>query len=190
MQRWSRAWSTALQVPIDLCAMLALTVLSAALARKFKVRIRSGWLEPINIYTITALAPGEGKSPVFDAAVEPLEMRERLLMEQAGPEIAKAMAEHQTLEQRLRRLQAEAAKRDDELTGDALKAVQDAAVVLNAHVVPIAPRLVVDDCTPERLGTMLADQSGRMALLSDEGGIVEIMAGRYSKLERPTSTCS
>jgi replicative DNA helicase len=48
-------------------------------------------------------------------------------------------------------------------------------------VVPSLPRLIVDDITPEVLGTMLNQQDGRIAVLSPEGDIFNIMAGRYSQ---------
>ena len=40
--------------------------------------------------------------------------------------------------------------------------------------------LVVDDCSPEKLANLLAQQGGRLALLSAEGDIFELMSGRYS----------
>jgi len=43
------------------------------------------------------------------------------------------------------------------------------------------PRLLVDDCTPEKLSDILAEQGGRIALLTSEGGPFDMMAGRYSK---------
>jgi hypothetical protein len=46
--------------------------------------------------------------------------------------------------------------------------------------IPVAPRLFTQDVTPEHLGTMMAEQSERMAILSDEGGIFDVLAGRYS----------
>jgi replicative DNA helicase len=45
---------------------------------------------------------------------------------------------------------------------------------------PALPKLVVDDITPEALASTLAEQGGRVALLSAEGGIFDIMAGRYN----------
>ncbi len=42
------------------------------------------------------------------------------------------------------------------------------------------PRFVADDVTPEQLATLMSQQGGRMAVLSSEGGIFQIMAGRYS----------
>ena len=42
-------------------------------------------------------------------------------------------------------------------------------------------RLIVDDVSPERLATLLRDHGGRIAVLSAEGDIFDVMAGRYSK---------
>ncbi len=52
---------------------------------------------------------------------------------------------------------------------------------LSLPQVPIAPRLWTQDVTPERLGALMAEQGERIALLSDEGGIFDVLAGRYSK---------
>jgi hypothetical protein len=50
---------------------------------------------------------------------------------------------------------------------------------------PFAPRLIADDCTPEQLATLLAHNGGRMAVLSAEEGIFEILARRYSTNAMP-----
>lgn len=42
-------------------------------------------------------------------------------------------------------------------------------------------RLVADDVTPERLAGLLAEQGGRMAVMSAEGGIFDIIAGKYTE---------
>lgn len=41
--------------------------------------------------------------------------------------------------------------------------------------------ITVDDVTPEKLGSLMTANGERLAILSSEGGIFEIMAGRYSK---------
>ncbi len=45
---------------------------------------------------------------------------------------------------------------------------------------PARPQLVADDITPEALASLLVDQGGRMSVISAEGGIFDIIAGRYS----------
>ena len=44
-----------------------------------------------------------------------------------------------------------------------------------------APQTWAQDVTPERLGVLMADNRERMAIISDEGGIFSIIAGRYSR---------
>ncbi|MCH7507744.1 MAG: DUF3987 domain-containing protein, partial [Proteobacteria bacterium] len=44
----------------------------------------------------------------------------------------------------------------------------------------LPPRLWTGDVTPERLQSLMAEHGERMGLLSDEGGIFEIMSGLYS----------
>jgi replicative DNA helicase len=46
-------------------------------------------------------------------------------------------------------------------------------------MVPPLPRLLADDTTAEALASLMADQGGRIALLSAEGGPFDAMAGRY-----------
>jgi replicative DNA helicase len=40
--------------------------------------------------------------------------------------------------------------------------------------------LIADDCTPEKLATLLRDQGGRIAVMSPEGDVFDLLAGRYS----------
>jgi replicative DNA helicase len=46
--------------------------------------------------------------------------------------------------------------------------------------VPPIPQLVADDITPEAAASLLAEQGGRLAIISAEGGIFDIVAGRYN----------
>ena len=56
----------------------------------------------------------------------------------------------------------------------------DAALAAEQLQVPPRPRLVADDVTAEAAGSLLAEQGGRLAVLSAEGGIFATIAGRYS----------
>lgn len=51
--------------------------------------------------------------------------------------------------------------------------------------VPEPLRLWVDDVTPEALASILAGQHGRLAVLSAEGGLFGLLAGRYSATGSP-----
>ena len=65
------------QTPVDLPGVLALGVVAAGVARKFKVQIGETHSDPTNIYTCVAMNTGERKSPVLTDMAEPLEVYER-----------------------------------------------------------------------------------------------------------------
>ncbi len=56
-----------------------------------------------------------------------------------------------------------------------------AAMFAESISIPAIPRIVADDVTPEAAASLLADQGGRLAIISAEGGIFDIIAGRYSR---------
>ncbi len=61
----------------------------------------------------------------------------------------------------------------------------DSADVLRSPVdqwvhVSIGGRIVADDVTPEAVGTLLAEQNGSLSIVSAEGGLFDIIAGRYT----------
>lgn len=91
-----------------------------------------------------------------------------------------ANSERETLEARLRETRSRAAKARDEERG---AADEELATLVEqfAKTQPEAElRLIAEDTTPEKLAALLAEQRGRMALFSDEGGgIFEMMRGRY-----------
>ena len=47
--------------------------------------------------------------------------------------------------------------------------------------------MIADDITTEALASLLADNDGKMAVVSSEGGIFEIIGGRYSQSGRGVS---
>ena len=56
-----------------------------------------------------------------------------------------------------------------------------AAAMAESITVPPVPRLIADDITPEAAASLLADQGGQAAIFSAEGGLFDIIAGRYSQ---------
>jgi hypothetical protein len=182
LREWAEAVSVATQTPLDLPAMLALATGGAALATKFRVVVRPGWTEPTNLFTVTALPPGERKSAVFAEAMAPVQQCEAEEIERMAPVIAEAAAAHRVLEARLKATEQKAAKADN--AKDQQELMQEAkelAKELAAHKVPEAPQLFCDDVTPEQLARLLARQGGRMLQASAEGTAFEIAKGRYSE---------
>ncbi|MFE6686575.1 DUF3987 domain-containing protein [Streptomyces sp. NPDC057743] len=184
MPTWLREFVDAVaeetQTPADLAATLALAVLATAAGGRVIVQLRGRWREPTNLFTVVALPPGNRKSAVFSAMTGPLRAAEKLLASEAAGRIAEAEVTAKMAREAADKAAAQAAKAEgperDGLTAEAI-ALAQAAESLN---IPVAPRLLADDSTPEVVTTLMSEQGGRLAVMSAEGGIFDIIAGRYS----------
>jgi isoaspartyl peptidase/L-asparaginase-like protein (Ntn-hydrolase superfamily) len=179
---WIEAESHATQTPPDLAAMLALAVCSACIARKVAVEPRPGWREPVNLFVAILLEPGNRKSAVFSDATKPFRELEADLISTARANVARQLSERRQKEARLRKLEKHAGEEAD--AGSSEEAGRLAAELAETAE-PTLPRLIVDDATSEKLGMILADQGGRAASMSPEGGVFDLMAGLYSKSGMP-----
>jgi hypothetical protein len=170
--------STEMQVPPDLPAMIDLTVAGAAASRFVRIKVRDNWSETTNNYSVIAMGPGNRKSQTYTRCVEPLEREQRKRQEDAQRPIAEAKANLRKLESRFEYLIKAVAKKPDPVQEAQIPqlAVEISAAKL---AMPVSPRLVCDDITPERLKTMLAEQGGRIALLSSEADCFDLISGRY-----------
>jgi hypothetical protein len=175
------AEANATQTPVDLGAMLALSVGALACAKVVEVEPWDGWREPVNLYTATAMPPGSRKSAVFTDIMAPVEEFEARSVEDKAPEIEEQQTMAKIYEGRLQKAEKAAASAKDEDLDLRIAEAQQAAQDLASIMVPALPRVLADDASPERLATLLRDQGGRMALASPEGDVFEMMAGRYSQ---------
>src|SRR5207302_406217 len=94
--------------------------------------------------------------------------------------IAAAETQRKIIEARLQKTIKDAASGDTDTVRMAEGDAQELAKQLTQYTVPAVPRLVVDDCTPERLATLLCLQGGRIGSLAPEGDIFDMMAGKYT----------
>ena len=182
LRRWVEAESHATQTPPDLAGLLALASCSATIARHVVVQARPGWQEPVNLFTAILLDPGNRKSAVYADATQPLRELEKELIEAARPAVAREQSDRRQDEARLKKLEKVAAEKGDQ---EARHEARELAAELAEMPEPALPRLLVDDATSEKLGMMLAEQNGRIASMSPEGGVFDLMAGLYSKSGMP-----
>ena len=167
------------QVPPDLPAMLALGALSVATMGRLKVNLTgSRWTENTNIYSVCAMPPGAGKSPVFKTMTGCLVDLQTQLMDMAAQTVREAEAKKELLDRKAKAAFDKAAKLDA-TDHDMLQAVDLKAQAEDIQIPP-KPRLLAEDTTPEALVSLMGQHGGRMALLSSEGGIFDMMAGQYA----------
>lgn len=176
---YAKALSIATETPFELAAGMLLVTCATAVARRLKIMIKPGYFEPCNLWVITALPPGNRKSAVQSAATSPLltwEYEQATIM---GPEIKRVASELKTLESRAKEFRRKAAT--EKLTDNANKFAKEAAdIEASFPEVPRVPQLWTSDATPERLGSLLVEHDECMAWLSSEGGIFDLLQGRYS----------
>ncbi|MGW0559960.1 YfjI family protein [Streptomyces sp. NPDC003016] len=168
------------QTPPDMAGALALSVLATAAGGRAVVQVRGRWREPTNLFVVVALGPANRKSAVFVAMTNPLYHSEALMVAEASGRIVEAeltakMAQEAADKAATKAASAEGPEKDG-LVAEAIGLAQAA----ESLKVPARPRLLADDATPEVIATLLADQGGRLAVMSAEGGIFDIIAGRYS----------
>lgn len=174
------AEATATQTPVDLAAMLALSVVAAACAKKVVIRLKQGYVEPLNIFTVTALPPGNRKSTVFADTTRPFQEFEEAEARRADLEISRQEAGLRIKQAKLKKLEHEAASAKPQEQGSIVQQVNELAEDIARSAPRPSPKYIVDDCTPERLSTLIAEQGGRIAVMSPEGDVFDLMAGRYS----------
>lgn len=169
------------QTPVDLAAGMWLAATGVTLQKKFAVEPSRGWIEPLNLYVLAGMDPANRKSAVVAAIAKPLRLSEETQAQLLGPTIRSARSAHEIRIKQRQRLVDDAAKTPMGSDRDAiLHEVQTLDEEIAANPVPAEPRLLADDITPEHLATRMAQNSGRLGVLTAEGDLFDIMSGRYS----------
>jgi hypothetical protein len=177
--QYAEALARSTETPPALACLVALSCLSTAANKKFSVQISSDWHEPVNLYTVVALPPGSRKSPVFSRCRAPVEEWDRTQRAEKELAIRRQQAERITIEEDIKRRRSDALREKDIFKrNQLLEEVTSLSVALPE--IEALPSSFTTDATPEVLATKVAEQDGRFAVLTDEGGIIEVMGGLYS----------
>ena len=159
-----------LQMPVDLPANLALVALATIAAKTTTVTVGGRWIEPLNVYIAVAMPPSAGKSPAFNMMTGPIRRHEERLADDAAETMEFKAQTKRMIEKRMAKAEA---------ADNAIDARYELQQLLELGPLT-APRLTADDATPEALTQLLTEQNGRIAILSTEGGLFDLMTGRYS----------
>ncbi len=173
-----KAVSIATETPLELAAGLILSVLGTACHGKFIVQVKPGYTEPGNIWVIVALDPANRKSTVLMKITRPLSEWERRKCKEFEPIIREAKSVWQNQQARLKSLRGKYGKaKQDELNGIEAEILE---IENDLVEVPSYPQKWSQDVTTERLGSLMSEHDGVMSILSAEGGVFDIIGGRYS----------
>ena len=177
---YARAVSQETQTPEGLSVMMELSVLATCLQKKFVVSpYGDGYIEPLSLWTITAMPPASRKTAVVNLLTSPLIDWENEQRENLKAEISDIETKRVVNLKAIDHLQSQASKVEDSLERkELIREINALKDDTPDELLP--PRLWTGDITPERLQNLMAEHGERMSLISDEGGIFEIMAGLYS----------
>ncbi|MDA8104751.1 MAG: YfjI family protein [Nitrospiraceae bacterium] len=168
------------QVDVGLAGSIYLACLATAVSKKAEIDLLSH-REPLNIFTVSVLDSGNRKSTTVSSMTAPLYEYQRLRQEELKEDIRVAANANKIREQRLAKAQRDAAnlaKADDRRIAEieAANILRD----MDENPVPKLPVFLADDITPEKLADLMADNGERIAIISPEGTIFGIAAGRYN----------
>lgn len=175
VRQYVEAVAEAVQVPVDTSAVASLATMALCVQKKYIIKGKENWLEPLNLYAVICMPPAERKSAVMEAMTKFVYDYEREANEQLQEEIDRNQIERSILAETIRELEKRAAKGK----GNAEEAINKKRELSTLQEIK-AMRLLADDCTPEVLASLLSENNGKMAVLSAEGGIFEILDGRYT----------
>ena len=173
-----KAVSAATETPVELATGNCLATVATAVHGKIIVRVKPGYTEPLNIWVATFLEPGNRKTAVLIATTKALITWEATKREKEKPRIQAIESERKNQQERIKRLRQQYGRAPFEELGE----IQHEILKIENEMVPVPvyPKVWVDDVTPEHFGTLLGWHGGWMAIISSEGGIIEIIAGRYN----------
>lgn len=169
------------QTPPAMAVLTLLSTLAAVLQRRFEVAPYGDddYREPLSLWTVVVLASGNRKTAVHKACTGVLVDWEKRERDRLRPEIARVYAQREVVTKRIEALKLQAGREQDAKERQRL---QDEIAQLREEMPAelYAPRLFSGDITSERLQQLLVEQDERAAIVTDEGGIFQIMAGAYS----------
>ena len=166
------------QAPVDAVGVSLISMISTAEGGRFKVDpgVKAVYQEGINLFTMTVMESGTGKSEIMNVLKKPVEAFQRDYNAKHAEQIAMDANWQCVLRERVEKVKKLC------VNGKAdYSELQEAQQALAAFKPLKRLQCMTDNVTTEALENLLAENGGVMSVVSTEGGVIDIMAGRYSK---------
>ena len=161
-----------IQTPVDLTAMLIIGSLSAACTGRARVKVSANWTEPVNLFLVTAMDSGAGKSAAEKLTCQWLRDWQRDRMDAVMDDWKIAKRLHSVAENRAKKVQ-QGVENGSQTMDELVEACREADEA--AMKVPELPRILADDATPEAVATLLAAHGERLAIMSTEADLFDMV---------------
>ena len=164
------------QTPPDMACVSALAILALAMQKHYKVVGKTDWEEQLSLYVMIVAEPSDRKSAVLSQMIKVINAFEANYNDKHSIELQKNHDEYARLLSQKNKVikDLEKGKATDE-DYDAIISKVASFKKLNRLT------LTLDDVTSESIATKMDDQGGCIAIVSSEGGMVDIISGLYSK---------
>lgn len=178
---YCKAVADSTQTPSGLAVMTGLAVVATCLQKRFEVApYGDNYREPVNIMSVVAIEPASRKTAVKNALTEPLTEWEKEQADILKEEADRVRHERDMLIKSIDSLKGSMSK-PDTTKEDRIEALLKIKQLEESMPKEInMPQLWTDDVTPERLQALMAENGERFAIISDEGGIFEVISGLYT----------
>jgi hypothetical protein len=158
------------QTPLEMAGSLVLPVLSACTQKRYNVRVRRKWNEPLCLYSLVSALPSERKSGVYDDILSPIYWFQSEYNKEHAVKFAQNAAEFEMLENKIT-----AIKKKGELDG-----LEELLQEKSDFKRGIPLRLTIEDSTPEKLIDLTATANNSMLLASPDSDLIDyVTSGRY-----------
>ncbi|MBP2641028.1 MAG: hypothetical protein H6Q66_1979 [Firmicutes bacterium] len=175
---FANALALSYQTPVDLPALLIIATAAAVNAKNWIVRFSDDWTEPLNLYIAAAMEPANRKSSVFEECLKPLQRHEQEQLASMREIVLAAQIRKKILEAKIEKLIKKLSRSENGTDAAATQMELDTVTQeLAAFNLPVLPKCIADDVTPEMLTSLLHEQAGKMAVLSAEGTLFNVIVG-------------
>lgn len=170
-----------LEIPVDMAAMIGITIGGLCLSKRAIVKPKPDWIESPNLYSLIGMDSGERKTPSIRIMAEPLERYEIEENERRAIDIRESYRKKALLEKRIEKLTAKAAAEDDGIERKNIElAIHELDTELAELELVYPVRLLTGDCTPEKMATLLFQNEGRIGIVTAEDILSTLTGRQYS----------
>lgn len=171
-----RALADHTETPAELAALMSLGIVSLSVNGKLAISPREGYTEESALYVCPALPPGNRKTAVVQACCGPVDAWLASVKPDLDAQIKLAVSERESVKKIIERKRASLKDRNPILEQE-IKTLE-----LSLPEVPRFPVPYISESTAEGLESLMEEQNERAAVVSDEGGILDVICGRYNNV--------
>ena len=172
--------SKSVQVPREMPSAAALAAFALCLQGKYMTEYPdfTEHTEHLSLYVGIVADPSERKSPVYKAVInKPFYKWAESAKERYNADMSEYKANSTLIKKRIEAIERSA---KGDITADKRDELVSLYAQLDSLKAPASPYFIFDDTTPEALVRGLAETGEAGGIFSEEGDVLDIIAGRYS----------